>query len=87
EAMACGLPIVATDVGGVPEIVVDGVNGLLVPPRDPRALAKAIEYVLDDVNFQRRTSAENMKTAAGYFPPIIGSKIYDYLDRILRGAG
>jgi len=87
EAMACGLPVVATDVGGVPEIVVDGVNGLLVPPRDPRALAKAIEYVLDDVDFQKRTSTENMKTAAEYSPPIIGSRICDYLDRILRGAG
>jgi glycosyltransferase involved in cell wall biosynthesis len=46
EATASGLPIVATDVGGVPEIV-DDTNGILVPPRDPAALAEAIETVAD----------------------------------------
>lgn len=48
EACASGLPIVATRVGGNPEIVEDGVNGLLVPPADPRALADAIVSLLED---------------------------------------
>jgi glycosyltransferase involved in cell wall biosynthesis len=42
EAIACGLPVVATRVGAIPEMVTDGVNGFLVPARDPRALAGAI---------------------------------------------
>lgn len=42
EAIACGLPVVATRVGAIPEMVTDGVNGYLVPARDPRALAGAI---------------------------------------------
>lgn len=48
EAMAAGLPVVATRVGGVPEVVVDGETGILVAPRDPRLLAKAIERLVDD---------------------------------------
>src|SRR4030095_8030699 len=42
DAMACSVPIVATSAGGIPEIVEDGLNGLLVPPRDAAALAAAI---------------------------------------------
>jgi glycosyltransferase involved in cell wall biosynthesis len=48
EAMAAGLPTIVTAVGGNPEIVVDGVTGRLVPPRDPGALARALQEVLSD---------------------------------------
>lgn len=48
EAMAAGRPVVATRVGGNPEVVVDGETGLLVPPRDPRALADAVLRLLGD---------------------------------------
>jgi len=42
DAMACRLPVVATEVGGIPEVVIHGETGLLVPPRNPSALARAI---------------------------------------------
>jgi glycosyltransferase involved in cell wall biosynthesis/peptidoglycan/xylan/chitin deacetylase (PgdA/CDA1 family) len=48
ESMAAGIPLVATSVGGVPEIIDDEVTGLLVPPRDPPALAAALSRLLDD---------------------------------------
>jgi glycosyltransferase involved in cell wall biosynthesis len=48
DAMALGLPVVATAAGGIPEAVVDGVTGRLVPPRDPRALADALFEALSD---------------------------------------
>lgn len=48
EYMAAGVPVVATAVGGVPDLIDDGVHGLLVPPRDPGALAAGISRLLDD---------------------------------------
>ncbi len=48
EAMAWGLPVVATDTGGARESIVDGVTGLLVPPQDPEALTAAILRLLQD---------------------------------------
>jgi glycosyltransferase involved in cell wall biosynthesis len=48
EAMAASLPIVATEVGGIPELVTHGDNGLLVPPADPAALARAIQQLAED---------------------------------------
>jgi len=58
EAMATGNPVVATHVGGMPEEVEDSVTGLLVPPRDPEALAEAIIALLQD-----RERAETMGRA------------------------
>jgi len=48
EAMACGLPVVATTAGAIPEVIVDGVTGVLVPPDDPHALASAVVSLLSD---------------------------------------
>jgi glycosyltransferase involved in cell wall biosynthesis len=48
EAMACGVPVVATAVGGLIDTVVDGVTGDLVPPRDPWALSAALRHLLSD---------------------------------------
>lgn len=50
DAMACAKPIVATRTGGIPEVVADGVNGILVPPRDAPALARAIVALLEDTS-------------------------------------
>lgn len=54
EAAAMGVPVIGTDVGGVPETMQAGVTGLLVPPRDPAALAAALESLLADPERRRR---------------------------------
>jgi len=54
EAMAHGLPVASTDVDGIPEVVEHGVSGLLVPPRDPAALADAIVRLLGDPAMRER---------------------------------
>ncbi len=54
EAQACGVPVIATRVGGLPEVVRDGATGLLVPPDDPESLATAIVELLRDS--QRRAA-------------------------------
>ncbi len=58
EAIYLGRPVVATRVGGIPEIVEDGVDGLLVPPADPAALAAAIERALQDSSLAERVAAQ-----------------------------
>jgi glycosyltransferase involved in cell wall biosynthesis len=57
EAMACGVPIVTTAVSGIPEIVDDGVTGLIVPVNDPASTADAIERLARDPALARRISA------------------------------
>jgi glycosyltransferase involved in cell wall biosynthesis len=60
DAMACGRPIVATATGGIPEVVEDGVTGLLVPPRDAHALADAIARLLSDEALRLRMCAAGL---------------------------
>jgi glycosyltransferase involved in cell wall biosynthesis len=54
EAMSQGVPVVATDVGGMPEAVIDNVTGFLLPPRDPAALTAAITRILSDPDMALR---------------------------------
>jgi glycosyltransferase involved in cell wall biosynthesis len=57
EASASGLPVVATNVGGIPEILADGETGILVPPEDPAALARALERLIADPGLRSRLGA------------------------------
>lgn len=54
EGMAAGLPVVATAVGGTPEVVVENATGILIPPRDPMALAQALSKLINDPGLRMR---------------------------------
>jgi glycosyltransferase involved in cell wall biosynthesis len=63
EGMLCALPVVASGVSSIPEIVVDGETGLLVPPGDPGALRGAIERVLSDAELRLRLGEAGLRRA------------------------
>jgi glycosyltransferase involved in cell wall biosynthesis len=67
EAMASGLPVVATDVGGIPEAVADGVSGFLVPPRNPAALASALLRASGSASIVRRLGLAGRERAERLF--------------------
>lgn len=67
EAMACGVPVVATDCGGVSEAVTDGVEGFIVPPRDPEALAVALARLWREPALRKRMGEAGRRTATSHF--------------------
>ena len=82
EALAVGTPAIATDVGGVREIVTDGQNGLLVSPGDPEALAAAIRRFFGDAELRERLAAAAAPSAERFSP----QRIYGQLEEILARA-
>jgi glycosyltransferase involved in cell wall biosynthesis len=67
EAMAAGLPVVASAVGGIPEIVIDGETGILVPPGNVEALAAALSALLADPEERRRLGEAGRRRAGALF--------------------
>jgi glycosyltransferase involved in cell wall biosynthesis len=65
EAMATGVPVVASKVGGIPDILTDGYNGLMVEPRNPGALAEAILRLLRDDALRKRLVERGLETVRG----------------------
>jgi N-acetyl-alpha-D-glucosaminyl L-malate synthase BshA len=66
EAMASGLPIIASRIGGMPEIVEDGVNGFLVEPANPRDIAEKVTFLLKDEELRGRISKKNKEKIKNY---------------------
>jgi glycosyltransferase involved in cell wall biosynthesis len=67
EGMAAGLPMVVTDVGGNAEAVDDGVNGIVVPPRSPADLGRAIAKLLNDPQLRKRMGQAGYKSVRQHF--------------------
>ena len=67
EAMACGKPVIATNAGGPAEIIQDKVDGILVPPSNPEAIAQQIIRLIEDKNERRRLGERARETAVNRF--------------------
>jgi len=86
EAMACGLPCVATRVSGSEDIISDGVNGLLVEPEQPAELAQALRRSIEDAELAQRLGREGRATVVrDYQLTTIVEQCLELYRRLLAG--
>lgn len=82
EAMYCSLPIVATNVGGIPEIVVNEINGFLVEPKNPHQIAEKVILLLKDNKLRDKVSKYNRENAKEYS----WEKVVDKLEEVYKSV-
>jgi len=83
EAMASGLPVVATDIAGIPEQIEDGENGYLIPIRDPEALADRLERLLADSELCERMGARGLERAERFSVGTMVDELDDVYQELL----
>jgi len=83
EAMAVGKPIVATSIEGYASVMTHGKEGLLVPPKDDKELARALISLMTDESLRQQMAAKGMITAQEYNWEKIARRVFDYYIRIL----
>jgi glycosyltransferase involved in cell wall biosynthesis len=87
EAMACGLPIIASRVGGLPDLVIDGINGILVDAGSPDQLATAIKYLSTDPDLRIEMQLKSFQRAFDKFDiEKIVPRLIDIYERTLKGG-
>ena len=86
EAMSARCPIVASAVGGIPEVLVHGKTGLLVPPRQPAALSDAMLMLANAPELRDSLSAAAVLAAASYTPARYASRLSEIYERILQAV-
>lgn len=86
EYMEAGLPVVATRVGGLPQLIDDGVHGLLVPRRDPASLAVALDALLSDADRRRAMGAAGRRRRREHFDfEVMVGRLEDLYERLYAG--
>ena len=84
EAMALGKPIVASNVGGVPDLVTHGKNGFLVPAENPEELAKHTQLLLEDKDKREKMGKAGKKMASGFAHDAMVQKIANLYDELMK---
>jgi len=84
EAMAMGKPVIATQVGGIPDIVADGESGLLVPPGDVQALCHAMQRLVSDPQLCKQMSGVALQRVGGFQAKTVVSKIENIYKGLLE---
>ena len=87
EAMACGLPVVATDVGGLPDLVLPGLTGELVPPHDPGSLARAVLAVLRLEDRGRAMGLRGQRHALQFSDQVMFERLALLYSKLARSKG
>jgi phosphatidylinositol alpha-mannosyltransferase len=83
EAMAAGRPIVASQIPGYAEVLEDGAEGLLVPPKSPSALASALTRLLEDAQLRRRMGERGRVKAAAYDWSRVAERVLDFYEETI----
>jgi len=84
EAMESKLPVIASSVGGIVDIIKNEENGLLVHQKDPSSLARAIERIISDEKFRKKLVENSKKTVNEFSSTIIGKKYYEIFQNCLN---
>ena len=87
ESMAAGVPVVATDIPGYREVVTDGVDGVLVPPRDPEARAAGLVRVLSDRDLAWGLGEAGRERARAFDWPLVVDRVEELYGRAIESAG
>ncbi len=84
EALASGKPVVASSIEGYDEVITDGVDGLLVPPKDPDTLADAITQLCQNDDLREKMGRRGLQKAREYSWERVGAAVESYYDELLR---
>ncbi len=84
EAMSCGLPVIAANCRSIPELIKDGENGILVEPRDSRAILQAMKSFIDDTGLIVTMGSRNAKLAHRFSEEVVVKEFFDRMNALFQ---